>query len=294
MKRPAMTNPVYALLFLGLAACNQSGSDSSPAKPVAAPAAVPPYTYPAPVKGKYSEPNSGKFDLVDGVAYAADKDTVVYVTEKPIASPVLSGSACAPTQARAMALLRNSGYIRVKLNAAGNPNYYEAGTVQGGTRIDRAGRTAKASGGKPKDGRVAGSISDQGHGKFEFDLPVVADAANAGAQPTKDQLFAAYKAVRAAAVKKDLKALLAAQGFDAKQIEKIRGLDAIDADAAAHANLFLEPGAPEEMTTAPSIPGAFGVGAKGTNPKGAKFFNFYWFVPCGDKFLLVKVADNPQ
>ena len=292
MKRLAK-GALYLVSFLGLAGCNQSGGDSAPAKSAAAPAAIPPYTYPAPVKGKYSEVNSGKFDLVDGVAYAADKDTVVYVTEKPIASPVLAGSACSATQARSMALLRNSGYIRVKLNAAGNPTYYEAGTARQGARIDRAGRTAKASGGKPKDGRIAGSITDQGHGKFDFDLPVASDSP-AAAPPTKDQLYAAYKALRAAAIKKDVKGVLAAQGFDAKQIEKIRGLDSIDADAAALADLFLEPGTAEDMTTHPSIPGAFGVGAKGTNPKGAKFFNYYWFVPCGDKFLLVKVADNPQ
>ena len=278
----------YLLMALGVAACNPKATETASSKP-AAPTAVPPYTYPAPVKGRYSEPNSGKFELADGIAYAADKDTVVYVTEKAIASPMLSGSACAVTQARALALLRNSGYIKVKLNAAGNPNYFEAGTPYGGSRIDRAGRTAKVSGGKAKDGHVAGSVTDKGHGQFDFDLAI----ANAGADrmPTKDELFAAYKQLRSAAMAKDLKAMLSAQGFDAKQIEKIRGLAGIDADFAVHADRFLEPGAPEEPTIQP---GPIRVGGSGKNSKGAKFVNYYWFAPCGNKLLLVTIGENPQ
>jgi hypothetical protein len=283
-----MVRLAFLMLVLGLAACDQSGTGSAPAKSVA-PVAVPAYTYPAPVKGKYSEPNSGKFDLVDGVAYAADKDTVLYVTEKQIASPMLTGSACAVSQARSLALLRNSGYITVKLNAAGNPGYFEAGTPYSGRRIDRAGRTAKVSGGKAKDGRVTGSVTDKGHGQFDFDLPVA--GAETTRMPTKEELFAAYKAVRQAAIKKDLKALLSAQGFDAKQIEKIRGLEAIDSDVAAHADRFLEPGAPEEPTIQP---GTIRVGGSGKNSKGAKFVNYYWFAPCGDKLLLVNIGENPQ
>src|SRR5437763_1402985 len=102
-----MTRFLYLLLFLGLAACNQSGTSGSASAP-ANPAAVPAYTYPAPVKGKYSEINSGKFDLVDGIANDANGGTVVYVTEKQIASPVLADSTCAMAQARSLALLRNS------------------------------------------------------------------------------------------------------------------------------------------------------------------------------------------
>jgi hypothetical protein len=43
------------------------------------------YTYPALVKGKYSEINTGKFDLVDGIANDTNGGAVVYVTEKQIA-----------------------------------------------------------------------------------------------------------------------------------------------------------------------------------------------------------------
>jgi hypothetical protein len=137
-----MKRSLYPLLFLALAACNQSGTGSAPAKPTA-PAA---YTYPAPVKGKYSEVNSGKFDLVDGIANDANGGTVVYVTGKQIASPVLADSTCAMAQARALTLLRNSGYLQIRLDAGGNASYFEAGTPYGGQRIDRAGRTAKVSG----------------------------------------------------------------------------------------------------------------------------------------------------
>ena len=280
----------YLLVALGVAACNPKATETASSKP-AAPTAVPPYTYPAPVKGRYSEPNSGKFELADGIAYAADKDTVVYVTEKAIASPMLSGSACAATQARSLALLRNSGYIKVKLNAAGNPNYFEAGTPYNGSRIDRAGRTAKVSGGKAKDGRVAGAVTDKGHGQFDFDLAIANASAGADRLPTKDELFAAYKQLRSAAMAKDLKAMLSAQGFDANQIEKMRGLAGIDADFAVHADRFLEPGAPEEPTIQP---GTIRVGGSGKNSKGAKFVNYYWFAPCGDKLLLVNIGENPQ
>jgi len=280
----------YLLMALGVAACNPKATETASSKP-AAPTAVPPYTYPAPVKGRYSEPNSGKFELADGIAYAADKDTMVYVTEKAIASPMLSGSACAVTQARSLALLRNSGYIKVKLNAAGNPNYFEAGTPYNGSRIDRAGRTAKVSGGKAKDGRVAGAVTDKGHGQFDFDLAIANASAGADRMPTKDEVFAAYKQLRSAAMAKDLKAMLSAQGFDAKQIEKIRGLAGIDADFAVHADRFLEPGNPEEPTIQP---GTIRVGGSGKNSKGAKFVNYYWFAPCGDKLLLVTIGENPQ
>src|SRR5258708_23703989 len=154
------------LLFLALAACNQSGdsgSASTPAKPAA-------YTYPAPVKGKYSEVNSGKFDLVDGIANDANGGTVVYVTEKQIASPVLADSTCAMAQARSLALLRNSGYIEITLNAGGSASYFEAGTPYHGQMIDRAGRAVKVGGGKGRHGRVEGIGGEKGHAKCDFGL----------------------------------------------------------------------------------------------------------------------------
>src|SRR5260221_14615363 len=130
-----MVRPLAPLLILALAACNQSGtggSASAPSKPAA-------YTYPPPVKGKYSEINSGKFDLVDGIAKDANGGTVVYVTEKQIASPALADSTCAMAQARSLALLRNSGYIQVRLNADGSASYFEAGTPYHGQMIDLGG-----------------------------------------------------------------------------------------------------------------------------------------------------------
>ena len=95
----------------------------------------PPYTYPAPVKGHYKEINIGEFDLVDGIAYpAADgSGTVVYVTDKPIASPMLTESACPMTQARVLTKLRNGDYVEVTLDKAGRSKYFAAGTAFGGS-----------------------------------------------------------------------------------------------------------------------------------------------------------------
>src|SRR5262249_12021958 len=83
----------------------------SPSRPAPAPGGPAPYAYPAPVKGHYKEINTGDFDLVDGISYAAGEGTVVLATEKPIASPILAGSICPMTQARAIALIRNAGYL---------------------------------------------------------------------------------------------------------------------------------------------------------------------------------------
>jgi hypothetical protein len=62
---------------------------------------------------------------------------------------------------------------------------------------------------------------------------------------------AAYKTMHDAALKKNLKGFLAAQGFDAKQIAAIRGLDGIDTDFAVYADRFLAPGAADEVTVRP-------------------------------------------
>ena len=145
------------------------------------------------------------------------------------------------------------------------------------------------SGGKVKEGRVEGSVTDKGHGQFDFDLPVT--KREPPRVPTKDELFATYTKIRKAAIAKDLAALLSAQGFEAKQIEKIGGLAGIDADFAVHADRFLEPGAPGEETIQP---GTIRVRGEGKNSKGAKFVNFYFFAPCGEKLVLVKIGENPQ
>ena len=93
---------------------------------------APPYTYPAPVKGHYKEINIGEFDLVDGIAYPASGGggTVVYATNKPIASPMLTDSACPMTQARVLTELRNGRFVEVTLDAAGRSKYFAAGNAQ--------------------------------------------------------------------------------------------------------------------------------------------------------------------
>jgi hypothetical protein len=265
-------------------------------------AAAAPYTYPAPVKGHYQEVNTGTFDLTDGIAYAAPGATVVYVTEKPIASPVLVTAACPMTEARALTLLRNSGYLEVQLDARGRSKYLVAGSPYGGRSREEGGRW-KITGGPEKDGHVAGTVAYRGYGQFDFDLPLSKPAmperseservngvrpAEGRRTPTEAELVAAYTEARRAARAGDLQALLAAQGFDARQIEAIRGLPGITADLAAHAARFLDPGTPEEMTPNNQV------GARGKNPKGAAFFNFYEFSPCGEKLVLVGIGENPQ
>ena len=289
-----------------IAACNAPAPASrkgaaSPRPPSAmAPAA---YTYPAPVKGHYAEVNTGTFDLTDGIAYPAKGGTVVYVTEKPIASPVLVTAACPMTEARALTVLRNSGYLEVEIDAAGRSRYLAAGTPYGGRSREEAGRW-KITGGKEKDGRVSGTLTYRGYGQFDFDLPVSRPAmaelsegervhgvrsAEGRRTPTEAELVAAYTEVRRAARAGDIQSLLAAQGFRPAQIEAIRGLSGITADLAAHAAHFLDPGASEEVMV-----GTGQVGARGKDPKGAAFFNFYEFSPCGDGLALVGIGENPQ
>ena len=104
-------------------------------------------------------------------------------------------------------------------------------------------------------------------------------------------MAAAYRTVREAALKKDLNGLLAAQGFDPKQIAAIRGLDGIDADLAVFADRFLKPGTAGEFE---NRGGHGGVRSEGANSKGAKFINYYWFAPCQGKLVLYSITLNPQ
>src|ERR1700694_355154 len=142
--------------------------------------------------------------------------------------------------------------------------------------------------------RAIGGVGPQVHGKFDFDLPLSNPKVNevsegdrtegkrydsTAPKPTEQAVTAAYKAMHDAALKKDLKGLLAAQGFDAKQIAAIRGLDGIDADFLVYADRFLVPGAADEVTVRP---GTGYVRTEGTNSKGQKFANFYHFAPCGE------------
>jgi hypothetical protein len=149
-------------------------------------------------------------------------------------------------------------------------------------------------------------VSYQARGKFEFDLPILAPGVSevsegdrvAGRRvdgsrraPTEAQVVAAYTAVRKAALARDLKGMLAAQGFDAKQIQAIRGLPGIDADLQAHADRFMSPGTPEEPQT---VPGEGGVMGRGENSSKAKFANYYSFTPCGEALVMTGIGENPQ
>jgi hypothetical protein len=166
-------------IALALAGCGKQEGGASEKKSAAAPPKAveekpAPYTYPPPVKGHYKEINIGEFDLVDGIAYTATGGggTVVYVTDKAIASPMLAESVCPMTQARALTELRN----------------------------------------------------------------------------------------------------------------------ARDADVAVYSDRFLT-GTTGEFT---AKAGTSYLRVEGTNSKGKKFVNFYHFVPCGERLVLVSISENPQ
>jgi hypothetical protein len=272
------------------------------------PEKVPPYTYPAPVKGHYKEINIGEFDVVDGIAYpaAGGKGTVVHVTSKPIASPVISSSACPMTQARALSQLRDASYLEVTL-VNGASAYFAAGHSFGASsREEAVGGHYWSSRMKDDPDRAIGSVVHKLHGSFDFDLPVSRPKVSEVSQgdwvhgtradpsapkPAGQAVTAAYQAVHDAALKKNLKALLAAQGFDPTQIAAVRGLDGIDADVAVYSDRFLVPSAPNEFS---AKPGTAYMRVEGANAKGKKFVNFYHFMPCADHLVLVSIAENPQ
>lgn len=264
------------------------------------------YSYPAPVKGHFEEVNVGSFDVVDGIAYRGDTGTGVFVTSKPIASPVLAGSPCPMTAARSLIALRNASFLEVNLDAGGRSKYFVAGNAFGGSsREEASGSRSWSSKLQASAGRATGSVKHR-NGRFEFDLPVLTPAAAEVSQgewvagrrtnpslprPAEEAVTAAYRAAHEAALKKDWKALVAAVGFDEKQSAAIRGLEGIDADFTVYADRFLQPGDPGEFTTQA---GKAYVRAEGANSKGKKFANYYHFAPCGDRVVLVSIAENPQ
>jgi len=312
MPRYAARSALAALLTLALAAACGGDEDGAPAPTAVERSEIEPFSYPAPVSGHLSEANAGDFDLVDGIAYPARdpaKGTVVFVTAKPIASPVLATSSCPATQARALKLLRNASYAEVTLDARGRSETFIYGSPYGGQ-----GRGIDVGSGEwpgeisSEGGRAKGSVTHRYYGSFEFDLPI------SGTQPTEvseeDRMAAGYAAwggdapvpsealavtayglARRAVLDGDLAAYLELQGFDEEQAEKIRGLAGIDDDFAAHRDRFLEPGAPEPSTLAN---GFASIGARGTNSKGEAFANYYEFTPCGGKLILTSIGLNPQ
>jgi hypothetical protein len=304
----------FALLMGAGCKRGPSGRQAStgPQREPAPPTKPAPYRYAAPVHGAFHEVNTGRFDLVDGIAYPASsgRATGLLVTSKPIASPVLADSRCPMTQARSLILLRDSGWVEVAPNGSGRSAYFAFGRAFGGSgrESDVGGQEWRIRLQKPAAGHFAGAVATRNYGHFDFDVsltkPAGAEASQAewadgkrsvpsAATPAEDAVNAAYAALRAAVVKHDLRGVLAAQGFTEAQITAIRGLDGIDSDLTAFANHFLSPGAPTpgEFT---SKPGVADLRSEGVNPKGKKFANYYYFSPCGTALVLTKIAENPQ
>jgi len=285
---------------------SQGGEGASAGKSrQVAEAKVPPYAYPAPVKGHVKEINIGEFDLVDGIAYPSmsGAGTVIYVASKPIASPMLVDSTCPLTQARALSKLRNASFSEITLDTAGRSKYFSAGTPFGGSLTDLTPRNWSSTL-KADAGRAAGSVTHRQYGKFDFDLalssPKVDQISDGDRQqkrklaattpkPGAQAITAAYVALRDAALKKDLKATLAALGFDAKQSAAIRGMEGIDADFLVFADRFLKPGTPGDPW---DKPGAGQVRGEGVKSSGKKYFNDYYFDVCGDHLVLTHIVEQ--
>jgi hypothetical protein len=309
---------LFIVTLLGTLACG--GGPDGPAQPGApGTATVPPpssgpipYSYPPPVTGHYKEINTGDFDLVDGVAWGPTRagETAVYVTDKPIASPVL-GSTCPMAEARAISLLRDARWNEVGLDSHGRSRFFSAGThYSGSSRSEDVGsHDWKFSRRDSGDQRIAGKVTHEDYGSFEFDLPsrkpAVAEVSeiermdgglSKSDMPAPDAaaVGAAFARIRAAALAKDLGAWLAAQGFSADQIARISGLAGIEADMEQHALHFLTPETPAADLEIEASPGTAYVRGEGVNAKGAKFINYYYLVPCGDRLLLGMIGENPQ
>jgi hypothetical protein len=186
------------------------------------------------------------------------------------------------TEARAISLIRDASWAEVTIDGAGRSKFYGAGTqYTGSSRSTEVGsREWTIKGGKPADGKIAGNVAYRGRCTFEFGLPVFTPRSREVSEsdvmdgqryatdrrtPTAAELTRAYTDMRKAALAKDLKAMLELQGFEAKQVQAIRGLPGIDAELAAHADRFLDPGTPEEPTLES---GYAGIGARGKNSKG--------------------------
>lgn len=289
---------------LAIFGCGKEPSAPGPA-PKVAEEKVPPYSYKAPVSGHVKEVNIGAFDLVDGIAYTAihGGGIVVYVASKPIASPVLVDSACPLTQALALSKLRNASFAEVTLDAAGRSRYFAAGTPFGGGGVNLT-RADIASTLRVDAGRAVGHALDKEYGRFNFDLPVstpkfdelsYADQTQERSlvattpKPTEQAVTAAYTALRDAALRKNLKAMLSALGFDAKQREAIRGMDGIEADFMVFADRFLTPGTPQDPWVKP---GKGQVRAEGVKSNGKKFTNDYYFDLCGDHLVLTYIVEQ--
>jgi hypothetical protein len=216
---------------------------------------------------------------------------------------MLVDSACPLAQARALSKLRNASFGEVTLDAAGRSRYFAAGTPFGGSMTDLTpggwSSTLKSDG-----GHAAGSVTHKRYGRFEFDLPLSnpkVDELSVGdrdqkrrspgttAKPAEQAVTAAYVALRDAALRKDLKATLAAMGFDARQVAAIRGMEGIDADFLVFADRFLTPGTPGEPS---SRPGAGHVRGEGLKANGKKYFNDYYFDLCGDRLVLTGIVEQ--
>ena len=312
------TVPALAISLLLLASCApKPGPGTAASPPPPSPRAQTPTPAPTPrptpqpgLRGRHHEANTGNFELVDGIAYTASdgSGTVVYATSKPIASAVLAGSPCPMTEARALTSIRNAGWVEVTLDARGKSKYYSAGTAFGGTgrEQDVADGHYWKSNLAVASGRASGQVEHVDKGGFEFNLEVLAPRVTEvsesdkigdkrsdpkGITPTEGQVVAAYKKVRAAALKKDLKGVLAAQGFNQKQIDAIRALPGIDADLAAYADRFLKPGTTGEFQ---GYPGYGAITGEGVNSRKQKFLNFYWFTPCEGRLVLTNIYENEQ
>ena len=220
-------------------------------------------------------------------------------------------------KARALSLLRNARWNEVDVDAlAGKSRYFSAGTHYDGTsRSEDVGshdwkfvrRDERSGSGE----RIAGKVIDEDYGSFEFDLPVRQPAVLEVSEvermdgglyrtdmPTPDAtaVVATFAKIRAAALAKDLAGLARRAGLLCRADRRpSRGLEGIDADLEQYALHFLSPETRKGEEETEMHTGEGYVRAEGANSAGAKFINYYYLVPCGDRLLLGTIgARIPQ
>lgn len=249
------------------------------------------------VVGSLQEINVGRIALVDGLAWTGAGGTVVRLLGKPVAGRRLAGSVCPTAHLAALELLRDAPYAQITVDESGRSAYLAYGRASGPSVTERevSAREWKIRIETRRPDRLAGRLTHSSHGGFRFDLPIApgAQSGEASVEPLQPAaVLSAHDALRSAVTRRDLRALLAAQGFSAVEIEALEALPGLRQDLDAFALRFLDADAPADVAMR-----AEGTGYllfRGRNPEGRPFANFYHFVGCRGAPVLVKIAVNPQ
>jgi hypothetical protein len=243
------------------------------------------------VSGRLSEVDIGDFSFLDGIAWSDPSGTTVVLASKPIAGRALASSPCVEQHTSALLRLRDAGFAELRFDGTGRLQTFGFGSP-GGAQV-----TAHAVGGryprariKPQGDRVSGTGRNE-WGRLNFEVPLVRLGEPAVTGWDADTLVGALERLRSAVATNDLIETFRLLERSDEQASALAALSGIDADLKRFATLFLEPSAPFEVNLDPEH---VYVGALGTNPEGAPFFNFFHFRTCEDLPILTAVAVNPR